>query len=1302
MRVRGLGIASLILALMAVALLLHVAGHTALGRVVILEEGKCESPCKADVVFVLDTSNSMNDIVSGYPKIYYLRNALKAFINASCVTELWTVGIVTFNTSGSWPNYVPSIRNVTEGMVPISSEEVKEELNQLVNTLTAGGCTPLGYGIYNGTAMLWENVEEVLSKVRSGELELPNNSIYEYMVIVSDGVPNIPGNCEENGCDLARDHALEATNYFRSLFSDLASDLVNEGIYLNYSVIVVYTGEEATYYEWLRDNIADSIYNATAENLTETFYDIIYHFCGPMPPPPTPPVIEKVIEPSTVSTESPEFNLTITLRNVDNTTTFYNVNIVDNDMKGLFKVVDWSSEYEGVVNVSITVTDDMEVIVKADRIDPGGYVKVDIKGSVYGGTPYDIALNNTAFYNATTGPAGGGVYEGNSTSPIEYVTSFSIDKGVRVVWPTNSGTFEEVVAAPPGSILEYLINITIPIGETENITVSDEVPVEESIDPSSISIEEGPGISYSSATPSLTGNVLRVLITDVSNSYGGYSWIAVKYRASVSSGVSSGDELINNVTAYYVDYSGNTKDIGTDQAVVKVVEPGIDVVKELCPSGACFDITVSNPSSDWPLYNATLTDAVPPELSVSGVEVVSSSGVSGLTNESTGNLVKMVADRLDPGGYFKVRVWYLPNSLTPWGGTIVNVARANGSSVPEPYGKTYQDEDDASITYSVSVDTAKYVRVVEPSEVETGWVTAVEAPPGGLVEYLVNSTIPAGRADWFKVIDVLPEGLSPVSGGVYVSSSPGVTYSNVDVYVVGRNVTVVFEDISNSAQEGWAAVKIPAVVLNTTSMGDVLPDVATTYWPSGESATNYANVTVIEPYLTIDKSITPTVVYGDSPVANITITLSNTGNAYAYDASIVDVVPPGLVVTSVSYTWSGAEGIEDLSSGNSIHITVDKLSPGGYVEVVITTEVQGLPSGAEIVNVASYNASSMPGAVEYEKVYEGEDDASITYCMVLEVSKLHRVLEPYTTEYADFVTAPPGALVEALINVTIPSGCTGTLVIEDELPDWIIDVGGMYITFGPNLVYASYEGPTYNGTHVTAIVHELCNVGSGDSYLVLGFRMRVGVSMYVFSGLVLDDVVRVSYSKPPCEWVGEDVASIEVVEPELDVSKVPEAAIITPNSNLSFTIRVTNVGDVTAYNVVVEDPMPYFLVLLDVESPNASILETVWNSTYIRANVTVPLEPGSSIIINLLTNVNVSGVAVIYNNVTATGFSMPQQPAKGYSDYDVDQVIVLTFIGGRVSIAGVRPYIDVAAALIVMVTLAAVVAMLAFRQRLRR
>jgi len=185
MGVRRLGIASLILALMAAALLLHVAGHTALGSVVILEEGKCESPCKADVVFVLDTSNSMNDIVSGYPKIYYLRNALKAFINASCETELWTVGIVTFNTSGSWPNYVPSIRNVTEGMEPISSEEVKEELNQLVNALTAGGCTPLGHGIYNGTAMLWENVQEVLSKVWSGELELPNNNIYEDMGIIS-------------------------------------------------------------------------------------------------------------------------------------------------------------------------------------------------------------------------------------------------------------------------------------------------------------------------------------------------------------------------------------------------------------------------------------------------------------------------------------------------------------------------------------------------------------------------------------------------------------------------------------------------------------------------------------------------------------------------------------------------------------------------------------------------------------------------------------------------------------------------------------------------------------------------------------------------------------------------------------------------------------------------------------------------------------------------------------------------------------------------------------------------------------
>ena len=1639
---------------------------------------RCPTPCPLDIAFVLDASESMNDEVgAGVTKLDVLKDAMHVFINTTCPDGLWYIGIVTFNTTVSWPLYIPTIHNITGDIIKnVDSDSVKAFLNDSVDSITAGGCTPLGHGIYNGTALL-----------ATGRDDAP-----DMMIIVSDGIPNIPGACEETGNPVAMEFAKNAADEARSQ---------------NITIVVVFTGDPSgDYDEWLRDNIADVFINAslqagtdleqvfleltedvcqyvcsvgldklgklvtpfetayrdetsappgakvghilnttlaageidnmtivdelpegltftgetpkvingtgvdyaayiyawfpgnrtlrfyfdniTVSGVSESFIAIEYNVTvlnttsrgdllvnnasvkamtntssctsqdtttvkviepelavdkkastnviGPENPyvdflvnvtnkdvpnastafdvsivdsvspelvvysvtwtshlangihnqtsgnnvkvlvdelyaggwialtiktrlsstsyinvtidneamyvgssmpgdvpdektysggalasveyqgnlsmykevrrlTPTqtdflddvdvapgskvefivnatvplgtirelnitddlPPglslisgevsvsygpcvtassetktitgnsllielggltnacegyswvaalfnatvdtgatpgdvivntgyvtwvdgsgytyslddnatlrvkglelEIDKVINPSTVSTDSPIFNITVELRN-NGIATAYNVNVTD-DLMGYFEVVNAViTEESGASGASVSVIDGRIVLITADSLGPGGYIRANITASVHGGTPYDIVFNNTACYNASTSETDGTVYEDCDNDTITYNTSFNVAKLVRNVWPFTT-SFAPSTTAAPGALVEYLVNVTVPMGRTDNLTITDEVPAGIDIDLSTLTITTGPGVSYSTETHSLVGGVLKVVISDLENDHSTYSWIAMAYKGRVSTSTNRGDGLANNVTVYYEDYEGNTEEAGNDETIIEVIEPDIKVTKVLEDSGH-FIVKVENPADfpqcEWPLYNVTIDDNVPPELTVCGVEVVNSSGVNGLHNLTGDNHVYFTIDMLDVKGYITLRICFRPNSLTPWGGTIVNVARANGSSVPIPYGKTYQDEDDASITYSVSIDAAKYVKTETPDEVASGWDTESEAVPGSSIRYLVNATLPAGSTDMVKFEDILSTYLAaPAPGDVSVLKSSSVSYDLATVLVDGSNVTVVLENVSVSSSGGWVAIEIPAVVLNTAYDGLEIPDVATVTWLAngGEESvqTNYANITVKEPSLSIVKEASPETVSEASPNAVLTITVSNSGDVSAYDLDIVDDVPVELEVLGVSVAdQSGVVGLTNLTSGNHVHFLIDRMLPGGYITLEVSVRVDTslvTCTPTTITNVASYNASSMPGAVEYEKVYEGEDDASITYCAPLEVVKKVRTVEPYVTEYGDSTTAPPGGLVEVLINVTLPCEDLGTLTIASSIPEGLAVEGDVQVELGPDASADSVD-ISNNGTHVIVTLTNARVPYAPSSYVLVKYNESVGTSLS--DGDVLTNVATATYSNPPCYGEGSDMASVFVREPHVYVSKVADKWEVDTGEVVVFTITVRNVGVLAMYNLVIHDDMPAGLYITNVEGLNAS-LSITWDNTWFTATAPL-LNPGEVLVIKVTTLVAAYGTTVLNNVVHVTSDSVPEPPAKTYDAYDNEILIVNPPVGGK-------------------------------------
>src|SRR5687768_2130615 len=101
-----------------------------------------------------------------------------------------------------------------------------------------------------------------------------------------------------------------------------------------------------------------------------------------------------------------------------------------------------------------------------------------------------------------------------------------------------------------------------------------------------------------------------------------------------------------------------------------------------------------------------------------------------------------------------------------------------------------------------------------------------------------------------------------------------------------------------------------------------------------------------------------------------------------------------------------------------------------------------------------------------------------------------------------------------------------------------------------------------------------------------------------------------------------DPADVEVITPAIIIAKTPDNQQVVSGSTVTFTIRVTNTGDITLTNVTVSDPQaPACATTLGTLAPNAST-----SYTCTLSNVTVDF-----------TNVaTVTGTPPVGPNVTYT------------------------------------------------------------------
>jgi len=252
----------------------------------------------------------------------------------------------------------------------------------------------------------------------------------------------------------------------------------------------------------------------------------------------------------------------------------------------------------------------------------------------------------------------------------------------------------------------------------------------------------------------------------------------------------------------------------------------------------------------------------------------------------------------------------VPNQSITNTATLTNYA---GAEAGPDFTLTDLTDDATALITPLGVDKS----IVTTNHANT---VGLDVVIGEIVTYRSTITVPegtSGNLTWtdfpdngLSVIDILS--IAPSSGDLTLSS--GMFADVLAAATIGTNgdsISLSFPGLDNANRDDSTVetitVEYRTVVLNRASndRGDQLNNFATVTWAIGAAATSAPNVTVVEPTLTIDKTIVPT---GGQGTDQFTITLdishSGASDADAFNVTLSDVLPAGLTFVG-SLTSSG-------------------------------------------------------------------------------------------------------------------------------------------------------------------------------------------------------------------------------------------------------------------------------------------------------------------------------------------------------------------------------------------------------------
>ncbi|WP_299596902.1 isopeptide-forming domain-containing fimbrial protein [uncultured Microbulbifer sp.] len=504
-----------------------------------------------------------------------------------------------------------------------------------------------------------------------------------------------------------------------------------------------------------------------------------------------------------------------------------------------------------------------------------------------------------------------------------------------------------------------------------------------------------------------------------------------------------------------------------------------------------------------------------------------------------------------------------------------------------------------------------------------------EAVIGEVITYTVTLTIAEGETPSASIRDTLDQGLEFI-GITSVTTSSGDIASTVPLTPAGLAPTVngqqvIFDlgDITNTNRDNSVAetitityeVLVDNVAANQS--GAQRNNNARFFWdstddtvdnPTVQDNNSAPNVTVIEPDLQVDKTLTNTPVPidgGDAVQYTIVVSHSAFSDTDAFDATFTDTLPPeltGVALSSATLTVNGLDtDVLNLfqTNGNTIETipgqSFDLLFGDTLTLVVDATVVNNVLVGTQVSNTATVDWQSIDGDDPNERT--GEDGAGgspddyetdDTFNFTITSPEAAKIIVQSSIEDAfnDRAQVVIGETVIFLAGILIPEGVVEDGNFTDTLPAGMefVSLNNIIIgndltltgsTFGPPTETVNPDGST---TLDFGSVDQILNVGGQDPLEIddlIAFVYTVRITN-VDTNQAGTDLTNNAEFTSSVNNVSSS-ATVTVIEPQLTIDK---SANILQGDNgdlVNYTITVENPDDgssTTAYDISFSDPLP--------------------------------------------------------------------------------------------------------------------------------
>ncbi|HEY8570521.1 isopeptide-forming domain-containing fimbrial protein [Microbulbifer sp.] len=847
--------------------------------------------------------------------------------------------------------------------------------------------------------------------------------------------------------------------------------------------------------------------------------------------------------------------------------------------------------------------------------------------------------------------------------------------------------------ARAGDTITYQLTLTLPEGLNSNVVVTDLLdPGLAFVDVVSIN---GAATAPYAAAGVFSYSDIPAANVPAADQTGTLSWnlgdvtnapdqnpandeFVIVYRARVQHG--AGDNpaatptstvLNNQATLGYTYASGAAATTAPATASVEVLQPQINELTKtgvvLPASGAivgdgqsaatAYLVDIASNSmqfslqacnvGDAPAYGVTLHDDLPAELdegTLNNVAVAIDGAALGAADFS----YTAPAAR-DGEMQFTLNVALAPSSCVTIDYNIgfytdiaPNQVWSNAASVEAYWSRESLDAADAREYVAINPVTSDSVWMTNNFQVEapSKTVSKTQATIGEEVVYTI--TVPGtpvnGVLSGVTVTDTLSQALQYVDATVQLNGAPlavTTTQSGQDLsWAIGdipagqQAVITVTTWVANTQNVSASATPVGNVAAYTYQAGGVAVD-------GGSSAP--AEFTVVEPDLSVVKAVAnlsdPGQPAATGDVLEYTLTITNNGDATAFDTNIADVLPAELSYvdgsSSAQIDGSALVGFNATPSisGNTLTWGRDNgdnsvVIPAGSVLVLTYQTDVNTITAADIVNSALVDWTSLSGTYTGDRERTGAGCPSVTppniYCSGdtsgfgvdydIDLQKTRQ-----TDSWNDDGNLRVGDTVDYQLKLDLVEGTHNGLVLEDTLPQGMAFVGVLSADFfGTAATTPPAPSVSADQRTITWDLGTVTNPVDGDDtndFVTITYRARVlngDALAQQPTTQALNNVVTLNYlvgSAPGAPLTTG--ATVNALQPFLTVSKSAVTAIngdtvIQSGEAATYTVDITNTGNAPAYDVVLEDVLPVGL-------RNAGV--SMQSATLVNAGTSITLTP---------------------------------------------------------------------------------------------